>query len=82
MTTPLDWQPADPSPTIQNAALAKKASIERTCTKCGERPRMKGQRWCRGCHAAHMREWRQIQAQKLQRVLALAGIDSLKNVSR
>jgi ribosomal protein L40E len=79
---PLDWQPADHAPTIQNAALAKKASLVHICTRCGERPRMKGQRWCRGCHAAHMREWRRGQAEKIQRLLAIAGVDSLKSVSR
>ncbi len=29
------------------------------CNKCGERERKPGQRWCRECHAAYMRAWRQ-----------------------
>lgn len=25
------------------------------CTRCKERPRRRGQRWCKECHAAYMR---------------------------
>lgn len=28
-----------------------------TCSRCSQPPRP-GQRWCRSCHAANMREWR------------------------
>ena len=31
---------------------------EQICSTCGERPAQPGQRKCKECHAAYMREWR------------------------
>lgn len=47
-----------------------------TCTKCGTRPRKHCQSWCKECHAAYMRAWREkrrAQADPWQSLLAKHG---------
>jgi hypothetical protein len=38
--------------------MTRAETNQKPCTTCGRRPRMRGQRQCRECHAEYMREWR------------------------
>jgi hypothetical protein len=57
-------------------------SPARPCSKCGAPRRKPGQRYCRACHAAYMRDWRaRERSTRLHvcQVLAERGLSDILN---
>lgn len=70
----LNWEaPAEAQPAMVVKVQTAKARGKLMCAKCGERPRKRGQRWCRVCHAEYMREWRIKAHEELEHLREMAA---------
>ncbi len=52
--------------------------MKQICSKCQEENDRDGQRYCSGCHAEYMRDWRKRQA--VQRVETMRAFNGLKDI--
>lgn len=52
----------------------RKRAVVKLCTKCHQRPRRPGQRWCRQCASAYMVGRRYLEKKRVEALEAMAGV--------